>query len=149
MATTGLDESKQAKEGDLSQVWRRPPTITPYYGRPRKRQLLKTNVTRVLLHDNALEQQFLNSRLVSIGREQVRSAHLFDLTRLAFVQQVNKRRRRMLANAEEQHGSARRPSAAVPPPLLSEHPLIAKKLASHPAATSTAGQYIHLLVLTC
>ncbi|XP_064603724.1 uncharacterized protein LOC135469123 [Liolophura sinensis] len=63
----------------------RPPTIVPNYGRKKHSLLPKSNISRVLLYDNVMQQQMLDVKLNSIKLEKQRAGKILDLHRKSFV----------------------------------------------------------------
>lgn len=68
-----------------------PPRIMPNYGKKRTGVLPKSNISRVLLYDNATQQQMLDVKLSHIKIEQNRVGRLLDLHKRSFVSRQTKR----------------------------------------------------------
>lgn len=63
----------------------RPPSIVPNYGRKKHSLLPKSNISRVLLYDNVMQQQMLDVKLNSIKLEKQRAGKILDLHRKSFL----------------------------------------------------------------
>ena len=64
----------------------RPPAITPNYGK-KKSLLPKTNLPKVVLHDNVTQEQMLQAKLNNIKIERRRSSRMLELDRRSFIVQ--------------------------------------------------------------
>ena len=67
--------------------WHRPPQIVPNYGTVKKNIHPRSNISRVLLHDNNSQQMLLDAKIGHIEGEREKSVHLFDLHKKTFLVQ--------------------------------------------------------------
>lgn len=72
-----------------------PPRIMPNYGKKRRSTLPKSNISRVLLYDNATQQQQLDVKLSHIKLEQNRVRRILDLHKRSFLWRQKKRQQNM------------------------------------------------------
>lgn len=93
MSSLGIEHfpSIFGKERDKTAYLHRPPTILPNYGKHRRTLLPKTNISKVLLFENAMQEQLLEVRLKHIQKQQKAVNSKFKKIRYTFVDQQRHR----------------------------------------------------------
>ncbi|XP_052798564.1 uncharacterized protein LOC128230386 [Mya arenaria] len=82
------------KKKDKTAYLNKPPDIKPNYGRLREKSLLpKTNISRVLLYDNAMQDAMLEVEWKYLDHQKRRVRLQYHKNRYAFVDQLKRRKR--------------------------------------------------------
>ena len=89
------NEQQNGKESSALAYMHNPPRIMPNYGKKRRSTLPKSNISRVLLYDNATQQEHLEVKLSHIKLEQNRVRRILDLHKRSFLCRQKKRQQNM------------------------------------------------------
>lgn len=93
------EAEQQGKTSSASLAYmHNPPRIMPNYGKKKRSTLPKSNISRVLLYDNATQQQQLDVKLSHIKIEQNRVRRILDLHKRSFLWRQKKRQQNMQDN---------------------------------------------------
>lgn len=92
------DLQPNGKESSSLSYMHNPPRIMPNYGKRKRSTLPKSNISRVLLYDNATQQQQLDVKLSHIKIEQNRVRRILDLHKRSFLWRQKKRQQHMADN---------------------------------------------------
>ncbi|ELU15826.1 hypothetical protein CAPTEDRAFT_215775 [Capitella teleta] len=68
----------------MTQLWHRPPIITPNYGK-KKPFIPRSSLYQVLLHDNVSQEQLMQARLAHISADQNKRMRLLEQHRRTFL----------------------------------------------------------------
>ena len=95
-----VNEAEQQGKTSLPSLFymHNPPRIMPNYGKKKRSTLPKSNISRVLLYDNATQQQQLDVKLSHIKIEQNRVRRILDLHKRSFLWRQKKRQQNMQDN---------------------------------------------------
>lgn len=88
------DISSGGKKKDKTEYLHKPPTIQPNYGKKDKKSLIpKTRISRVLLYENAMQDNILNVQLKFLTNQKRSVKFAYRKNRYAFIDMLNHRRK--------------------------------------------------------